>query len=243
MNVPLQPETSGLSNPSHFDRIRLGFFFVYAALHFAWISLLLPDTLGTAAVPLAFLIAWLTMRVEAVWTLVSLATLLAIGIGFRNPNVTLGTSVTLALLGLALFSVRNLAESLMRALGGRTVSDENSILLSRVLVRWFLDIGMTITLVAICVFIAVVLLAWSPYGSGQNFWFQWTLDNKQAFWPGGTLIVVLLAFGVVTNELRWRRKTREQARLYVRAERVRWQFLDLAAIAKRQRKSSKEPSR
>jgi hypothetical protein len=89
------------------------------------------------------------------------------------------------------------------------------------------------------VFSAMFLLNRQPWTFGSDYWFRWSMANKQVLWPGPTLVVVVIGLFLVLNELSWRLKTVGQLRTFVRSEAARTLYPDVRRILLRRQRKNK----
>ena len=85
---------------------------------------------------------------------------------------------------------------------------------------WYRDFSTTARAITVLgsVLAAMLLLTGLPISaSARREWLQRSIAPEYTFWPGPTVIVLLLALFIVLRELDWRQVTASQAKAYVRS--------------------------
>lgn len=217
--------------------VTIGLFTLYTLLIYFAMSMTIPWGGGEIGFVLAILVSWFTLRLHPGWVCVLLISTTLWRIGNRGQTWDWNFSITLSLLWCAIFSLRakyndlrlQFGQMLASSFGSEPSTDSNDLFrIFSGLLTW-VGCGMALAL------LAALMLGNNPLGGGNRQWTSWVRESRQVFWPGPTLLVLLLGTAIVLREWAWRRMSRVQAILLLRTESLRLQYGDWMRAVKLRR--------
>lgn len=212
-----------------------GFFFTY------WFSSVV-QLITPGLILLCFALAWGSLRVSGNWILIGESVVLVAKFGWQEPRIELFPSLWLCYIGLLLFVFRTRYASfhtgIMHAMQFKT--SEQSAGTSRPFLGMILSISYVLVGVVTAIVVSFFVLMYSPFGSGRELWINWSLAKREVMWPGSSAVLLIVGIALILRELNWRRITKQQAAIYVRADRIGWQYRELARVVKLMLKEDKK---
>lgn len=212
-------------------RISLAASVAYFAFYAFAIDVSFLHSLPLSGIPrilLTTLFAWLTLRLNVVWLCAALFTHIAIESSIHDAPNNWMHSISYTLLACALLSwrtrfhvVRDRMIDTIHLMRTNTNSITSRMTDELLCAGIWLGAGVSI------VWIATSMLTNNPLSGGRDKWISWSIENREVLWPGPTLVVLVIAVGIVLREWSIRSKSRTQALLSLRNERVLLQFPDL----------------
>ena len=228
-------------------RIRLAsllLFSLYSFLLTYWFSSVV-DLITPGVVMLCLLLAWGSLKVNANWIALGEFVVLAAKFGVQSPRIELLAGLWLSYVGIVVFAFRSQYSSLLKQLlpalpgGVKNIHHPEG----KRLIDCVFAISKNAIGTLLIVVIGCVLLMYSPFGEKREEWIAWTLQRSDGGWSGVTLVVILLGLVIVLREWNWRRISPGQASLYLRTDRVRWQYQELSRVVRTMLKQGQNKSR
>lgn len=192
------------------------------------------QTLTPGVLLLCFLLAWGSLKVSANWIVLGEVAVILATYGWQSPRIGLISSLWLCYVGLLLFVFRAKYASMHQALWFdiQALWTDQTIGAPKYSARLLLGIVYSLVCVAGLIVVGFSLLTYSPFGSGGDAWLNWSLAKNQAMWPGAFVVSLLIGAAVLLREWNMRQMEPQQAALYVRADRINWQYRELSRVAR-----------
>lgn len=180
------------------------------------------------------LLAWGSLKVNANWIFIGEVIVLLAKHGWESPNVDLVPSLWLGYLGIMLFILRARYQSIHTELcrTAQLYLSEKQDAFQKLSIQILLQLSLSLLFGLVFVGMGYLLLAYSPFGGAGNTWVDWSLSRNEAMWPGASVVSILVGAVVLLREWNWRRMSSSQASVYLRADRMSWQYRDLSRIVK-----------
>jgi hypothetical protein len=190
--------------------------------------------LTPGVVLLCFLLAWGSLKVSANWIILGEVAVLLATYGWQSPRIGLIPSLWLCYVGLLLFVFRAKYSSMHKALWFdiRALWTDQTIVAPKYTARLLLGIVYSLVSAAGLIAAGFSLLTYSPFGGGGEAWVNWSLAKNEAMWPGALLVSLLIGAVVLLREWNMRQMDPSQAALYVRADRMNWQYRELSRVVR-----------
>lgn len=191
-------------------------------------------TLTPGVLLLCLLLAWGSLKVSANWIILGEVAVLLSTYGWQSPRIGLIPSLWLSYVGLLLFVFRAKYSSMHRALWFdiQVLWTDQATGAPKYTARLLLGIIYSLVGVAGLIAVGFSLLTYSPFGSGGEAWVNWSLARNEAMWPGAFVVSLLIGAVVLLREWNMRYVDPGQAALYVRADRMNWQYRELSRVVK-----------
>ena len=208
-------------------------FFLYGCVLTYWFSSVV-QLLSAGVIGLCFLLAWGSLKVSVNWITLGQVVVLLAKYGWQSPRIELIPSLWLSYVGIVLFVFRAKYTAIHSALwfDMQALWADEVIVVRKYSIRLLYGIVSTMVSGAGLILGGFVLLAYSPFGGGGDAWVDWSLARNEAMWPGASAVSILIGSVVLLREWNWRQNTPNQAAIYLRADRIGWQYRELSRVVR-----------
>jgi hypothetical protein len=208
-------------------------FFLYGSVLTYWFSSVV-QFLSPGVVGLCFVLAWGSLKVSVNWIALGEVIVLLAKYGWQTPRIELLPSLWLSYVGVLLFVFRAKYTAMHSALWFdiQALWTERVVAVRKYSIRLLYGIVYTLVCGAVMIAGAFLLLTYSPFGGAGDSWVDWSLARNEAMWPGASAVSILIASVVLLREWNWRQIRPNQAAIYLRADRIGWQYRELSRVVR-----------
>jgi hypothetical protein len=224
------PETTAAAI---YRSLTLILYVTYASIVTFWFSSVVEVT-SLSLVLLCFLLALGSLKVSVNWTVLGVFVVFVAKYDWQAPRINLASSLWLSYLGLVVCGFRayyTYFHNRLRLIANCVRTSELSDGRKQVL-KLILRVTLGLSSAMLVLLAGVILLMYSPYGDRREAWLDSSLARQEVMWPGATGLVVLLTGFIVLREWCWRQKNTRQAAVFLRSDRLNWQYQDLIRVVK-----------
>ena len=208
-------------------------FVLYCCVLTYWFSsvvlLLSPGVVGLCVV-----LAWGSLKVSVNWIALGEVIVLLAKYGWQSPRIELIPGLWLSYVGILLFVFRAKYSAMHSALwfAIKALWTDHVFEIRKYSMRLLTGVVFTLIGGAGLIVIGFFLLTYSPFGGGGDAWVNWSLDRNEAMWPGASAVSILIGSVVLLREWNWRQINPIQAAIYLRADRIAWQYRELSRVVR-----------
>ncbi|MCU0711841.1 MAG: hypothetical protein MUC43_07255 [Pirellula sp.] len=234
MNQQTEPDDRTMTSIINSNRaVAIVLFCLYSLFMTYWFSSVV-QLLSPGLIVLCCVLAWGSLKVNANWIFLGEVIVLLAKYGWQSPRVELIPGLWLGYVGLMLFVFRAKYTSIHSALcrDVHRLATEERVVVRRLSIRFVFSVMYALLGGMALIVSGFLLLAYSPFGGAGNAWINWSLDSNEAMWPGASAISILIGAVVLVREWNWRRASRMQASVYLRADRIGWQYRELSRVVR-----------
>lgn len=233
MNKKLDSQLPETAAAAMYRSLVLILYVTYASMVTFWFASVVEET-SLSLVSLCFLLALGSLKVSVNWTVLGVFVVFVAKYDWQSPRINLVPSLWLGYLGLVVCGFRAYYSDFHNRL--RLIANclRTSELLDgrKQMLKLVLRVTLGLSSAMLILVAGVVLLMYSPYGDRREAWLESSLARKEVMWPGATALVLLLTGFIVLREWSWRQKNARQAAVFLRSDRLNWQYRDLIRVVK-----------
>ncbi|XZE20480.1 hypothetical protein SH449x_000353 [Pirellulaceae bacterium SH449] len=239
MNKKLVPGLPQTAAATMYRSLTLILYVMYALVVTYWFSSVVGVT-NLSSVLLCFLLALGSLKVSVNWTVLGVFVVFVARYDWQAPRIDLVPGLWLGYLGLLVCGFRAYYSDFHNRLRRIAHCVRTSKLVDgrKQLFLLVLRVLLGLSSAMLVLVAGVILLMYSPYGDRREAWLDSSLARKEVMWPGATALVLLLAGFIVLREWSWRQKNAGQAAVFLRSDRLNWQYRDLIRVVKIQNRDN-----
>ena len=208
-------------------------FFLYSCVLAYWFSSVVR-MLSPELLIFCFALAWGSLKVNVNWIALGEVIVLLAKYGWQSPRIELIPSLWLCYVGVLLFIFRAKYTAIHSALWFdiQALWTDHVVVVRKYSIRLLFGIVYALVGGAGLIVAGFLLLTYSPFGGGGDAWVNWSLAKNEAMWPGASAVSILFGSVVLLREWNWRQISPSQAAIYLRADRIRWQYGELSRVVR-----------